>query len=195
MDMKITNNYNMPAFRGYKNLISYTNEVKGHRLALFSVQLDNNGTKDLDNYKKLAQYNRNFTKADIDDTLMCLYSENPNGASIYLNNDILLSGDELKDVAQRMPANEFSPIEAGYLKAYTQLAGLSKRIISEETPSVRDNGFQKVTLQSLRMLTNLCDGDTSSAYKIIQASIYNVKPPKTLSIINSAISKALKNYF
>lgn len=193
--MKITNNYNMPAFRGYKNLISYTNEVKGHRLALFSVQLDNNGTKDLDNYKKLAQYNRNFTKADIDDTLMCLYSENPNGASIYLNNDILLSGDELKDVAQRMPANEFSPIEAGYLKAYTQLAGLSKRIISEETPSVRDNGFQKVTLQSLRMLTNLCDGDTSSAYKIIQASIYNVKPPKTLSIINSAISKALKNYF
>lgn len=195
MDMKITNNYNMPAFRGYKNLISYTNEVKGNRLALFSVQLDNNGTKDLDNYKKLAQYNRNFTKADIDDTLMCLYSENPNGAAIYLNNDILLSGDELKDVAQRMPANEFSPIEAGYLKAYTQLAGLSKRIISEETPSVRDNGFQKVTLQSLRMLTNLCDGDTSSAYKIIQASIYNVKPPKTLSIINSAISKALKNYF
>lgn len=193
--MKITNNYNMPAFRGYKNLISYTNEVKGNRLALFSVQLDNNGTKDLDNYKKLAQYNRNFTKADIDDTLMCLYSENPNGAAIYLNNDILLSGDELKDVAQRMPANEFSPIEAGYLKAYTQLAGLSKRIISEETPSVRDNGFQKVTLQSLRMLTNLCDGDTSSAYKIIQASIYNVKPPKTLSIINSAISKALKNYF
>lgn len=193
--MKITNNYNMPAFRGYKNLISYTNEVKGHRLALFSVQLDNSGTKDLDNYKKLAQYNRNFTKADIDDTLMCLYSENPNGAAIYLNNDILLSGDELKDVAQRMPANEFSPIEAGYLKAYTQLAGLSKRIISEETPSVRDNGFQKVTLQSLRMLTNLCDGDTSSAYKIIQASIYNVKPPKTLSIINSAISKALKNYF
>ena len=195
MDMKITNNYNMPAFRGYKNLISYTNEAKGNRLALFSVQLDNNGTKDLDNYKKLAQYNRNFTRADIDDTLMCLYSENPNGAAIYLNNDILLSGDELKDVAQRMPANEFSPIEAGYLKAYTQLAGLSKRIISEETPSVRDNGFQKVTLQSLRMLTNLCDGDTSSAYKIIQASIYNVKPPKTLSIINSAISKALKNYF
>lgn len=193
--MKITNNYNMPAFRGYKNLISYTNEAKGNRLALFSVQLDNNGTKDLDNYKKLAQYNRNFTRADIDDTLMCLYSENPNGAAIYLNNDILLSGDELKDVAQRMPANEFSPIEAGYLKAYTQLAGLSKRIISEETPSVRDNGFQKVTLQSLRMLTNLCDGDTSSAYKIIQASIYNVKPPKTLSIINSAISKALKNYF
>ena len=94
-----------------------------------------------------------------------------------------------------MPANEFSPIEAGYLKAYTQLADLSKRIISEETPSVRDNGFQKVTLQSLRMLTNLCDDDTSSAYKIIQASIYNVKPPKTLSIINSAISKALKNYF
>ena len=193
--MKITNNYNMPAFRGYKNLISYTNEAKGNRLALFSVQLDNNGTKDLDNYKKLAQYNRNFTKADIDDTLMCLYSENPNGAAIYLNNDILLSGDELKDVAQRMPANEFSPIEAGYLKAYTQLAGLSKRIISEETPSVRDNGFQKVILQSLRMLTNLCDGDTSSAYKIIQASIYNVKPPKTLSIINSAISKALKYYF
>lgn len=195
MDMKITNNYNMPAFRGYKNLISYTNEVKGHRLALFSVQLDNNGTKDLDNYKKLAQYNRNFTKADIDDTLMCLYSENPNGAAIYLNNDILLSGDELKGVAQRMPANEFSPIEAGYLKAYTQLAGLSKRIISEETPSVRDKGFQKVTLQSLRMLTNLCDGDAGAAYNIIQASIHNIKPPKTLSIINSAISKALKNYF
>ncbi len=195
MDMKITNNYNMPAFRGYKNLISYTNEAKGNRLALFSVQLDNNGTKDLDNYKKLAQYNRNFTKADIDDTLMCLYSENPNGASMYLNNDLLLNGEELEEIAEKMPADEFEPIEAGYMKAYTQLADLSKRIINEKAPRVRDMGFQKVILQSLRMLTNLCDGDAGSAYNIIQASIYNVKPPKTLSIINSAISKALKNYF
>ena len=70
--MKISNNYNTPNFKGFKNLISFNQEAQGNRLSMFAVQLDNEGTNDLDKYKKLAEYPRCFTKADIDDTIMCV---------------------------------------------------------------------------------------------------------------------------
>ena len=53
--MKISNNYNTPNFKGFKNLISFNQEAQGNRLSMFAVQLDNEGTNDLDKYKKLAE--------------------------------------------------------------------------------------------------------------------------------------------
>ena len=102
--MKISNNYNMPNFKGYKNLITFDQESKGNRLALFAVQLDNNGTKDLENYKQLAKFDKCFD-SKMDDTLLCIYSENPNHRVLYLNNDILLSGNELKEVSKGYKVN------------------------------------------------------------------------------------------
>ena len=68
-------------------------------------------------------------------------------------------------------------------------------IISNNKPLIRDMSFQKVALQTQRMLTQLCGGDTSSAFQILQDACYNIRPPKTASIINAGINKALKNYF
>ena len=193
--MKISNNYNTPNFKGFKNLISFNQEAQGNRLSMFAVQLDNEGTNDLDKYKKLAEYPRCFTKADIDDTIMCVYSENPAHRAMFLNNDILLNGHELEEVATKLDDDDFKQIETGYLKAYTLIADLTKRIISNNKPLIRDMSFQKVALQTQRMLTQLCGGDTSSAFQILQDACYNIRPPKTASIINAGINKALKNYF
>ena len=192
--MKISNNYNMPNFKGYKNLISFDQESKGSRLALFAVQLDNNGTKDLDNYKQLARFDKCFD-SKMDDTLLCVYSEAPNHRAMYLNNDILLSGMELKEVSQRFSPNMFSQIESGYMKAYTQLASLTKRIMADKNAALKDEGMQKVMQNARKILTSFCDGNPSYAFQILQNAFYNINPQKSASIINAGISKLLKNYF
>lgn len=192
--MKISNNYNMPNFKGYKNLISFDQEVQGNRLALFAVQLDNNGTKDLDNYKQLAKFDNCF-ESKMDDTLLCLYSETPNHRALYLNNDLLLNSNELKEVSQKLPPKMFSQIEAGYLKAYTQLASLTKRIMTDNSSTIKDEGMKKVMQNAQKILTSFCDGNPSYAFQILQNAFYNVSPQKSTSIINAGISKLLKNYF
>lgn len=108
----------MPNFKGYKNLITFDQELKGNRLALFAVQLDNNGTKDLENYKQLAKFDQCFD-SKMDDTLLCIYSENPNHRVLYLNNDVLLSGNELKEVSKKtfkkaIPSNRIRISESLY---------------------------------------------------------------------------------
>ena len=192
--MNISNNYNMPNFKGYKNLITFDQESKGNRLALFAVQLDNNGTKDLDNYKQLAKFDNCFD-SKIDDTLLCLYSETPNHRALYLNNDLLLNSNELKEVSQKLPQKMFSQIEAGYLKAYTQLASLTKRIMIDNSSTIKDEGMKKVMQYVQKRLTSFCDGNPSYAFQILQNAFYNVSPQKSTSIINAGISKLLKNYF
>ena len=192
--MKISNNYNMPNFKGYKNLITFDQEAKGNRLALFAVQLDNNGTKDLDNYKQLAKFDNCFD-SKIDDTLLCLYSETPNHRTLYLNNDLLLNSNELKEVSQKLPPKMFSQIEAGYLKAYTQLASLTKRIMTDNNSTINYKNIKKVMQNAHKILTSFCDGHSNIAFQILQNAFYNVSPQKSTSIINAGISKLLKNYF
>lgn len=185
----------MPNFKGYKNLISFDQEAQGNRLALFAAQLNNNDTPDLDNYKKLADYPRCFNRGNIDDTIMCVYSETPNHRVMYLNNDILLNANELDEVARKLSQKDFSQVEKGYLKAYTQIANLTKQIMNNNTATCRDMGLSKIITESQRMLTNLCGGDNQSARQILATAYYNINPPKTASIINAGINKALKNYF
>lgn len=192
--MKISNNYNMPNFKGYKNLITFDQESKGNRLALFAVQLDNNGTKDLENYKQLTKFDKCFD-SKMDDTLLCIYSENPNHRAMYLNNDILLSGNELKEASKKLSKKQFPQIESGYLKAYTQLASLTKRIMTDNNSTIKDEGMQKVMQNAQKILTSFCDGNSSIAFQILRNAFYNVCPQKSTSIINSGISKLLKNYF
>ena len=184
----------MPNFKGYKNLISFDQESQGNRLALFAVQLDNNGTNDLDNYKQLSKFNHCFD-SKMDDTLLCVYSETPNNRILHLNNDILLSGNDLKKTSQKISPTFFSQIETGYLKAYTQLADLTKRIITDNNVSFKDDGIQKVIKHTQKILTSFCNGDPKYALQILQYAYFNINPQKTTSIINSGISKLLKNYF
>ena len=184
----------MPNFKGYKNLITFDQESKDNRLALFAVQLDNNGTKDLENYKQLTKFDKCFD-SKMDDTLLCIYSENPNHRAMYLNNDILLSGNELKEASKKLSKKQFPQIESGYLKAYTQLASLTKRIMTDNNSTIKDEGMQKVMQNAQKILTSFCDGNSSIAFQILRNAFYNVCPQKSTSIINSGISKLLKNYF
>lgn len=193
--MKITNNYNMPNFKGYKNLISFDQEAQGNRLALFVAQLNNNDTPDLDNYKKLADYPRCFNKGNIDDTIMCVYSETPNHHVMYLNNDLLLNANELDEVARKFSQKDFLQVEKGYLKAYTQIANLTKQIMNNNTATYRDMGIHKIITEAKRMLTNLCGDDSQAALRILETAFYNVNHQKTAFIINAGVNKALKNYF
>lgn len=194
--MKILDIHNKPTFKGYKNLISVDCAAnKDEKFSLIAVQLDNEGSSDLNNYKKLASYSKCFNKKDIDDVFVCSYLKFPDFDAVCLNNDALLSGKALNNTKNLYTPQEFLHIETGELKAYTQIANLTKKIMNGDIVTKHDVEVHKILAKLQKILIDFYDGDTRSVFEILRVATHNKNPRRTAAIINAGVTKALKNYF
>lgn len=196
--MNINNNFQNLNFKGYKNLISYDNSIKGHHFSFIAMQLNNDGSKDLDKLRELEEHPLLFpdNNSKNDDTFMCLYSKTPQSKCFCLNETVLYSEENLADLYEKLPLNKFKLLEAPTLKAYDFLAKITKNILQDNSHPTFDNDMSKVFRKSYNVLTNIVEGNSKVALSLVNNAATNFEPSqKAASVINSRIQNMMRRYF
>lgn len=195
--MKVNNNYSKLNFTGYKNLL--VNNVKddnGFQFAFLAMQLDNNGNNDLDTWKTLQ---RTLNEADHSDVISFMYTKMPEHPGLFLlGNRRLFSGEELAVLRRRNLGtrfeNHYLEEENAHLKAYTFIANLTRRIMSQGLFD-KNAEFRKVIITFYETLTNIL-GDEKRAFEIINTSaLQNKEPQKTALTLNKYIDRTMMKFF
>ncbi len=171
--MNISNNIINPAFRGYKNVI--TNDIEypdGSRLAFITMQLNDEGDKDLTQLHEIRKFIPE-QQADKSDVLTFMYSKfrrQPeyfffDGRSMYLGDELLRLSEECGDTYN------YKREETAAMKAYTLMASLTKRMMNGKMP-VRDSGMGNV-IQKMAM--HLSEGDTKKLSSVMNFLSYSLQ--------------------
>lgn len=138
-------------FTGYSDALALQSKNGNNSHLILSMQLnDQDGHEDLTTFRRLKQQLGIFTDEYVNnDTITITYSENkPLRISIFdVDNVALLSGDELLKAEQSKITFEnatYEKVKNFHMKAYTFLAGITKRLASENDLKMTDNGLNKV---------------------------------------------------
>lgn len=193
--MMITNN-NLN-FKGYKNFLGCDIQLPAINSSLTSInlQLDNNGTRDLDAYRELRRLMGYEGDTLNNDVIHCMYSEIPSGKFFFVNGKSLYDANELKNLSRYSERNDFIKEEKAHLKAYTLLASLTRRIMNNELiPS--DGEMYKVIENSFNMFKEMFGNDPKMGSGLVHiCTLKQQKPDKIAIKINHVIDKAMRNYF
>lgn len=163
--MNIRNNIINPAFSGYKNVIANNIESSdGSRMAFITMQLNDEGSKDLTQLREIRKYVPE-KRANDNDILTLMYSKfrhQPeglffDGRSMYLGDELLMLREECGDTYN------YKREETAAMKAYTLMASLTKRMKNDKI-LIRDSGMGNV-IQN--MAINLSNGDVSKLKSVM----------------------------
>ena len=183
-------------FRGYSNPISCTLTAENGVLYSLSVQLDNIGNRDLNEYREIKKMLK-FPEKQIEcDVLTMTYSQVDGKKDYFFVNDKpILLGPEmaiLRDI--EFPTNElrdeYKPYENGIIKLYTFLAKITREM--KDAKLVLDDDLIKVAKEKFSTLAYLLDNE-SAAFKAVTDAIEKPVHHKNFAIlINRFISKTME---
>ena len=184
--MKI-NLYN-PSFTGYGNIFADEIKYQKHRTLTLSMQVDNSGDRDLDNYKKLKSLIWLSKKEINNDTLTILYSKiDKENHFIFLNNKRLLWGEELLNLSESLKKSfqveRYKELENAHLKAYTFLANITRKIANGKPNMFLDENYYRTLLYTKDNLTSIFSNEEVSL-DILRHGLYT-DPAEIKTVANS----------
>lgn len=193
--MMITNN-NLN-FKGYKNFLGFdSSSPNGSRASYFTLQLNDEGNKDLSEFREILKLMGRKDKELENDVINYVYVQAQDGSGcMFLNKYPLYDTTELKKLACKMPKSEYIKEERCTIKAYTLLANLTKRMMHNDLIT-HDAGMNKVITTTMECLGNIFNNDSAQAFHVIQMSCAN--PPKANKLgtyINTTIHKEMVKFF
>ncbi len=185
-------------FTGYKNIITSNLHGSNGDLSFITAQLDNVGSPDLDEYKKIKKLIGHSSSADKD--VITMIKSQVYGAKPILYFDVLplMNGNDLERLGacatDKQSMSEYKSLEKLSMKIYTLMASLTKRMMNENFHH-RDEGFKEVIKQFMSVMT-VFTRNNDAAYDVLDFSLRkNETCKKAAEIINNTIVKSLKSYF
>ena len=186
----------MITFKGYNNII--TNNIKfdnqGSRLAFISMQLNDEGAKDLTEFRTINEMS--LIKND-SDVLTMMYSKlGPMPERLFFNDKSLYLGNELADLHEECgDTYNYKREEKASLKAYTLMASLTKRMMKDATFKV-DESFSKVYSELLMFFSESLARNPMQVNEMLQQCVNFGEPLKnTASFFNNFINMNMKKFF
>ena len=196
--------FNPQNFKGYSNLI-YDDKIKNNkRFTMLSMKLDNEGVdenkfryNDLENFREFKRmYNMSDRKAE-DDVLTILYDKdyNKKTSTLYVLDEPLFWGYELKDLQHRFPEEDYKIAEKSHMKIYTLLSSLMNRIMKEPFINA-DWNYDRVKISTRNNLFAVVS-DFSAAQKFVRDAVENpsTEPDIIAEILNRKIVKTMERFF
>lgn len=197
--MKI-NSFN-PSFNGYTNIFADDIKYDGNRSTVLSMQLDNNGEKDLANFKKIKNLVGFSTKEINNDVLSIFYTKiNNQRHMLFLNNKRVLWGEELLDISDisrdSCQFDKYKELEKIHLKVYTFLAYITRKISNDFEGKNLNNDLYRTLLYTERNLTKIFNGQ-EPAVEIIRHGLYTEPQeiPAVAKSLNHKIAATMSKFF
>lgn len=185
--MQINNNSTTPSFNGYKNVLANSIKRSGdEKISYISMQLNNTGNKDLDIWKSIQKkfLNREETSDVITFNLFECGNENILGIS-----------HELLDIENTKKSSEEESI---MLKAYSLIASLTKRIMSDYNIQ-KDNSIKAMAYETKADLADVFMGNKQNSAELDRAvwgAFYPATTPQEQAKkINQKINETMIKYF
>ena len=188
--MKVSGNNNYLNFKGFKNVIS--NDLKNDkaRFSFFAAELTNDGTKDLDEYKKLLK----MMGEEDTEVLSVIYSRVDSQDVLMLNGKKLFWGNELKLLSKGFPENLYKKEENIAMKAYTIIASITNRMMRNGL-GTQDVEFKKVFSQFYKVLQTLVP-DKAVAMEILNNSVIKNNSIDIIGeLFNRITKKSMEQFF
>lgn len=198
-NMKIMNNNNNNNinFKGYKNAIYNKVDDDQYKLRFMSMELNNDGCKDLTEFKEMQKLCGRSENGDI---LHCIYAKLPdsNGA-LFLDGYTLFNGIELKKLYEQYSdldgyKDVYKQEEKAALKAYTLLASITRRMM-ENSLCTMDGGMGKVIQSAMEAYSPLFS-DKNSTFDFLHTSLLKPSPLEHVAeFFNNYVAKNMKQFF
>lgn len=191
----INNNIN---FKGYKNVIYNNMDSPMYKFRFMSMELNDEGCKDLTEFKKLQSL---CGKQDCGDTLHLVNSKVYNSDEyLFLNGRSMFKGSELKALYEQYAdldgyKDVYKKEEAAALKAYTLIASITRRMM-ENSLCIMDSGITKVFQSALNTLTPMLNNNKNHAFNVLQISLMdNIPLEHVAETFNNYAAKHMKQFF
>lgn len=188
------NNLSKTNFQGYKNVIHNDISQDNLRFTFLSMQLNDEGVKDLTELRKIQAMQKIDSNSDV---LTVFYSKKPGVKEYFVfNNRAMFSGEELRNLWEKygsLPA--YKAEERAALKVYKLVASLTRRMFHNGL-SVTDNAFPHVVQETMESFMKIFASSPSSVFQMLQESIVeNKQLEKTAFFINDIVRKNMQIFF
>lgn len=194
--MKVNRCESTPSFLGYKNIIANDINTDKFRFLLLSMQLDDKDNPDLSDFRKyknmIGAGDENLKK----DTLACIYMDLPemHSSDLFLNNHFMVSGEALKDMQYNMPKPLYKNTEGIMLKAYTLIAGITKRIMNDNALR-QDIQLSEVVRHTFETMSSIYQNQ-ATCFNVLKDTLQkHVPPQKVASVFNNRIVQTMQKLF
>lgn len=186
----------MIAFKGYKNII--TNDIifpDKSRVAFIAGQLNDEGSPDLAEFKKINQMSFLDTNNDVLIMLYAKYKILP--PKLFFGDKSLYLGDELLKLREECGETyNYQREEKASLKAYTLMASLTKRMMQNPL-NTNDVDFSKVYQKLFNLFSDSqVTKNPMHVFNSLHEAVMNGKPLNmTASFFNDFININMKKFF
>lgn len=194
--MKI-NNCTTPNFTGYRNVISDDIRGTNFRIAHLSMQLNDEGEKDLSKWKTIQKHFNKIDRPEFKDIISLLYVEDSTETDyLFLSDKQLVFGQELAKKCLKSlgtsKEKDYLEEEKVTLKAYTLLASLTRRLMQQSIPSEDFYNKGRVFERIYFSLSELMNQDAAASY--LDRSLSKTHE-KVAEFFNTGIQKTMKQFF
>ena len=195
----ITNiNGTKTSFKGFKNIIAnkISSSYNDNGIAYVSMQLNDEGTNDLTQYKALKTM-LELPQEDIDCDVITFTHMKREGKSslLIMNNQNLLLGEELRFIREnpskfKLTPSEYKKEEKICLRAYTFLASLTKRMMNTNLSST-DSEMGKVIKETHKTFTIILR-NPHTAFELINNGLLSLVHFQEIAAdLNKTIAKTM----
>lgn len=169
-----------------------------YKFRFMSMELNDEGCKDLTEFKKLQNLCGN---QDCGDILHLINSKAYNSDEyLFLNGRSMFKGSELKALYEQYAdldgyKDVYKKEEAAALKAYTLIASITRRMM-ENSLCTMDSGITKVFQSALNTLTPILNNNKNQAFNVLQKSLMdNIPLEQVAETFNNYAAKHMKQFF
>ncbi len=199
--MKVNCIHNINNFKGYQNIV--VNDTKGdiERFTLLSLQLNDEGEKDLTRFRNLMKMRVSKTNSDLDDVMVVAYTRLGHIKYITLDNNLIMDGQQLRELKYNYDTGAcseelFKREETFALKAYTFLADITKRLMNQNRPITQDiKGRVKIFQKACELLKRNNVEDKAAMMYMTDSILSDIPFQKVAGILNKIINRTMQIYF
>jgi hypothetical protein len=183
-------------FKGFSNPLSNSVTMPNGNIHTLSVQLDNIGTEDLNQYR---EYKRmlGFPKEEIyGDVLTMTYANTYDNEHFFVNDKPILTGIDMArlnayEFASKEAKAEYKKEEKLLIKLYTFLAKVTRTLMNEKTLETDDESMSQVRKEAFYNLSESLNNNKVAMTIIQDARLYPKPFQQNSQRINRFIEKSM----
>ncbi len=192
------NNVSNQNFRGFKNPIVNHIGDKNFNFSMLSMQLTNDGIRDLDKLRELRQsplMSKSLNK-NSDILNLILINKFNDTKLVFDNNAIPLCDDliELKNQSGSRFAKDYAIVEKSVLRQCTFISDLTRRIMSLSAVTL-DSELSKVVVYTQQVLEKIFKNKNDAFKFIFESAEKNMEPQFVARKINESIAANMAKFF